>query len=106
MLQLSRELPGQTKLSRNPEWTVRSIAMSLYYAEHTFNQNFGKFTDDLKLLEPFAEPEGALSGICSGLPSIILNSDATEFIARVEDSDRAMVAVIRNDRLLKIEYQE
>ena len=77
--------------------------MSLYYAEHIFQQNFGIFTDDVQVLQTYAEPLGARSGTCSKLPMIELIDDGSGFLARVEDLDSGMVAMIRNDRLLTVE---
>ena len=35
---------------RNPEWTVRSLAVIMYYAQHALQQVRGSFTDDIRLV--------------------------------------------------------
>ena len=64
MLQFSSDTPGSTPFVRNPEWTVRSVAMVLYYAEYAYQGQYGVFTDDIKALQEFANPP-VLLGSCA-----------------------------------------
>jgi len=41
-------LPVPSPPARNPEWTVRSLAMIIYYAQHALQQARGSFTDDMR----------------------------------------------------------
>lgn len=103
MLQFSDDLVNQATFKRNPEWTLRSIAMTLYYAEHSYaSSNNGLFTDNLKDLYPFANPSYAINGTCSILPRINLSGDGKSFIATITASNGEMFAAIQDDRLLSV----
>ena len=56
---------------QSEEWSVRQVAMALYYAEHSYASEHGEFTEELERLVEFisyplgnTEP-GILLGECS-----------------------------------------
>lgn len=81
------------------EWPIRSIAMIIYYAEHSFYNEFGTFTSNVTALNMFASPP-VLNGCCSQLPEIV--SDRSTFVAQVTDTTARFSATVRTDRLLTV----
>jgi hypothetical protein len=103
MLQFADGPVNATEPVRNPQWTVRSVAMALYYAEHAYaDQNNGSFTDDLSLLQAFAPPH-VLDGTCTHKPMILLQNGTAHFTAQVPSLDNGMVASITDDRYLTVQ---
>mmetsp|Transcript_16031 Transcript_16031/g.22487 ORF Transcript_16031/g.22487 Transcript_16031/m.22487 type:complete len:424 (-) Transcript_16031:303-1574(-) len=108
-LQFSNAKVNSTEKIRNKEWTVRSIAAAVYYAEHAYfnGEGNGTFTSDVSLLRkanwssPVPIP-AALEGVCSQLPVIKLTEDKSGFEAHVTSTDNALEATIRNDRYLTV----
>lgn len=84
------------------EWHIRSIAMVLYYAEHSYFDSFGVFTTDLVALDAFAQPPILSGSECSQLPIITLGENQLSFDANVTDNEFVYTASIRNDRLLTV----
>jgi hypothetical protein len=81
------------------EWPIRSIAMIIYYAEHSFYNEFGTFTSNVTALNMFASPP-VLNACCSQLPEI--ESDRSTFVAQVTDTTARFSATVRTDRLLTV----
>ena len=105
ILQLSRETPPPSKHMEvvvYNEWHIRSIAMVLYYAEHSYFDSFGVFTTDLVALDAFAQPPILSGSECSQLPIITLGENQLSFDANVTDNEFVYTASIRNDRLLTV----
>jgi len=88
---------------RSPEWTVRSVAMSLYFAQHAYaGNNSGAYTASIAALAPFASPTGSLDGTCTVTPVVDLAADALSFTATIDASDGSMTATITDRRLLQV----
>ena len=110
MLQFSDSPPGTSSPARNPEWTVRSVAMILYYAEHAFYSVYGYYTDNLTLVNEYASPPILNSSCCTSLPVITLQPSSTVsnenissgFVATMVDYKANYQASIRDDRYLVV----
>jgi hypothetical protein len=85
----------------NPQWTVRTIAMAVYNAEHAFFDANNRFTDSIFELLPYAQAH-TLDGTCTRVPTVTLGGNATSFTAEVPSLDGSMLAVIRDDRYLVV----
>ena len=106
MLQFSTGKVNTTREEVNKEWPLRSIAMTLYYAEHAYaDAHNGSYTDRVDLLLPYAEPAYALTGLCSQAPKIITSNNSTEFVATISSLNDDMIASITTDRYLTISFQ-
>lgn len=82
------------------EWPIRSVAMIIYYAEHNYFNEFGRFTSNVTELNAYASPP-VLDSMCSQLP--LIKIDGQTFEARVADSSDRFSANIRSDRLLVVD---
>ncbi|GAB5364884.1 hypothetical protein AAMO2058_001008500 [Amorphochlora amoebiformis] len=110
-LQFADERINATKVVKNNEWTVRSIAAAIYYAEHAYFSDpmlgNGTFTESLKELkkaksEPPVPIPYALSGICSKTPQIQVSPYGAAFQAYVQSNDGTLLATVRNDRYIQV----
>jgi hypothetical protein len=109
MLQFTTAPPGEYEPEIvNDEWPVRSVAMVLYYAEHAYRSSSGNgtFTSDLETLNAYADPPILAAELCSQLPRIKLTSDEKGFEAHVSDREGVYMAVIRDDRLLRVSKKQ
>jgi hypothetical protein len=94
---------GEADYVWNSEWTLRETAMAMYYAQHAYaREHNGSFTRNVMDLAAYARPVGALDGICTQAPDMIVNADG--FAASIrglgESADR--YATIDNRRLLRV----
>lgn len=114
MLQFSDDAPGTTVPIRNPEWTVRSVAMIVYYAEHAFYNINGFYTDNVTLLNEYASLPILNSSCCTSIPVITLQPSSSQsnenvnsgFVATMTDYKARYQAYIRDDRYLVVQpYQ-
>ena len=102
MLQFSTGAPNSTEPVRNPEWTLRSVAMALYYAQHAYAAaNNGTFAADVAALAAFTADPAVINGTCSAVPSITLASGGG-FAARINSLDGSQLATVRDDRYLRV----
>lgn len=104
MLQFSTGAPGTAEVVYNEEWPVRSVAMILYYAQHSYQQAYGAYTDNITALLPFASEPEVLRGVCTTAPLIALSRNGSAFEAYVTDSGGTITASIRDDRLLLVQH--
>ena len=110
MLQFSDDAPGSTQPMRNPEWTVRSVAMIVYYAEHNFYNINGYYTDNVTALNEYADPPVLNSSCCTSIPVIALQPCSSQlnenissgFVATMIDYRAKYKASIRDDRYLVV----
>lgn len=101
MLQFADGPVNATAPVRNPEWTVRSVAMQLYYAQHAYaDAHNGSYTSDVLLLAPYADPQ-VFAGVCTQVPVVKLANDSLSFVAYVQGYDK-LVASVTDDRLLLV----
>eukprot|EP00043_Microstomoeca_roanoka_P009143 m.87099 g.87099 ORF g.87099 m.87099 type:complete len:258 (+) comp14492_c1_seq2:897-1670(+) len=84
----------------DPNWTIRFVAMQLYYAELAYQQANGKYTDSLEDIAPLTPVEGVLSHGCVGNIAIDLGGQGQNYTATVADVENKNMAVIRDDRYL------
>lgn len=88
---------------RNPEWTVRSVAMALYYAEHAYaSANNNTYTADINALLPYTSDPNILNGYCTHVPNISLHVNGTGFNASIVTLDNTQTATIQDDRYLRV----
>jgi hypothetical protein len=91
---------------RDRSWSVRQVAMTLYYAQVRHRQDTGAFTDDLASLAARAGPwptqDGrVLEGACSlGAPRIALSTARDAYLATVLSRDGRFEATVDNHRAL------
>jgi len=113
-LQFSEEAPGSTDpVVQSEEWTLRQVAMALYYAEHNFaSHHGGMFTDDLETLSqyvnyPQQDIDQDIFSACTDLPLIELSNQRTNFVATMYSfSFPTFTVKITDDRLLTINYDD
>ena len=91
------------------EWTLRQVAMSLYYAEHSYASAHGnRFTEELgSLVEFISYPAGnsepdTLLGECSTPPLIQVSGDKRNFTATVTSYSGELTVTVTNDRFLTV----
>eukprot|EP00298_Acanthocystis_sp_HF-20_P021245 c27474_g1_i1.p1 GENE.c27474_g1_i1~~c27474_g1_i1.p1 ORF type:complete len:386 (+),score=142.90 c27474_g1_i1:2-1159(+) len=96
-IQFSTEQINSTQFVKPLDWAVRSVAMDLYYAQHSYQKSNQSFTQDLSLLQALA-PNNLLDGVCATVTHISLVNNG--FIGIIEDSN--FLALIRNDRFLTV----
>jgi hypothetical protein len=107
-LQFSDAPVNTTQPVRDPEFTVRSVAMAVYYAEHAFAAaNNGTYTGDIQALFWFTADPHIFDGTCTAVPTISLsgnvtNGTGTAFTAYVASLDGSMTASVRDDRYLRV----
>jgi hypothetical protein len=105
ILQFAAGAVNATAPVRNPEWTVRSVAMALYYAEHAFaSANNGTFTADVTSLFWYTPDPAVLAGACSSVPAVTLAPGGGGFNASLASLDGAQVATITDDRFLRVAH--
>jgi hypothetical protein len=75
--------------------------MTVYYAEHSYLQSFGRFTDNIVELNKFADPP-ILIGVCEHQIEISLSKNQSQFMAKVDDLVNRYTAYIRDDRHLEL----
>lgn len=86
---------------RNPEWTVRSVAMEVYYAQHSYRAaHNGSWAPRAADLAPFVSDPAIVAGACSAVPDIQL--EAGGFLAAIASLDGTQLATIRDDRYLRV----
>ncbi len=103
MLQFAAGAVNATPPVRNPEWTVRSVAMALYYAQHAYaSANGGVYTGDVQSLFWYTPDPHVLDGTCTGVPTITLAPGATGFNATIVSATGDMKATITDDRYLRV----
>lgn len=97
----------------NPEWPLRAVAASVYYAEHAYAAaHNGSFTADAGALVAYADPTYggySLNGTCThGPPQITLtNASGTPgFIAWTVAIDGASASSITDDRYMRVFHGE
>ena len=102
MLQFSSAAPNSTAPVRNPEWTIRSVSMAVYRAQHAYAAaHNGTFASALADLLPFAADPAAINGTCSAPPALTVGA-AGGFSARIASLDGTQLATIRDDRYLRV----
>jgi hypothetical protein len=95
---------------RDRSWSVRQVAMTLYYAQVRHRQDTGAFTDDLASLAARAGPwptqDGrVLQGACSlGAPRIALSPARDAYLATVLSRDGRFEATVDHHRALRVRH--
>eukprot|EP01052_Picozoa_sp_SAG31_P048529 SAG31_NODE_10195_length_1172_cov_1.315937_1_plen_259_part_10 len=93
------------------EWTVRSVAMAVYWAQRLFKDNepSGLYATDLAALSPFAPP-GLIDGTCTAPPELAVSEDRTSWTVVVEhvieDSRERLTANLNHLRLLTVSREQ
>ena len=94
---------------QDEEWSLRQVAMSLYYAEHSYASAHGaRFTEELdRLVEFISYPQGnsdpgTLLGECSSPPIIQVSEDQKSFTATVRSYSGELTVTVTSDRLLTV----
>ena len=102
VLQFSDAAPNSTAPVRNPEWTMRSVAMALYYAQRGYAAaHSGSYAGSLTDVLPYAADPHAIDGSCSSVPTIALDG-VGGYSARIGSLDGTQLATIRDDRYLRV----
>jgi len=97
-LQFAEGPVNATEVHKDPDYTVRSVAMQIYYAQHEYTKNHANYTNDLAILSHFAPLGGHMfDGTCTAKPSIRLLEGTKRYVASVAAKDGARVAYIRDD---------
>ena len=107
---LFQDAPGSTEPQvQEEEWSLRQVAMALYYAEHSYASAHGdKFTEELdSLVEFISYPEGnsdpgTVLGECSSPPLIQVSGDKRNFTATVTSYSGELAITVTNDRFLTV----
>ena len=81
------------------QFTIRHVAMELYYAAADYFSLFHRYTDDVTAIAPWA-PEDVLLGNCTRTPDIRVSVDGQHYTAWVFNTAMTRMAVIRDDRYL------
>ncbi|EGD83163.1 hypothetical protein PTSG_03794 [Salpingoeca rosetta] len=89
-----------TSAVKDPDWTIRFLAMQLYYAELSFKMKSDRYSADLAEVEQYTPIPGALTRGCTGKISVSVDAEGKHYSAHVPDVSRRRVAVIRDDRYL------
>mmetsp|Transcript_91591 Transcript_91591/g.236428 ORF Transcript_91591/g.236428 Transcript_91591/m.236428 type:complete len:418 (-) Transcript_91591:105-1358(-) len=99
ILQFAEGAPGSTAPKHYAEWSARSAAMAIYYAQHAYKKDHdGDFADSVdKLLDYSAPP----FEICSQASTQITVGDRT-FMATVAPYGEDFAATVRSDRFLTV----
>jgi len=102
-VQFSTSKPHTTLPVKDPDWTIRYIAMQMYYAQVIFSgAHNGTFASEVDLLVQFAAPH-TLDGTCTQIPEITLSDnglDYTAFVTALGGNPR--VASVNNMRYLVV----
>ena len=102
VLQFSEGAPNSTVPVRNAEWTLRSVAMALYYAQRGYAAaHGGAYASALADVLPYAADPQAIDGTCSAAPAIALDGSGG-YSARIGSLDGSQLATIRDDRYLRV----
>ena len=97
------------ELSIHAEWTVRQVAMAVYYSQHKFaRKNRGLYTSNLTALAehlswPTTDPM-VLQGSCTTVPLIVMGKDGKSFRCFVMSLDGSLEASVSEDRLLTVNH--
>ena len=81
------------------KFTIRHVAMELYYASSFYYTLFQRYTDSIVTLAAWA-PENVLLGNCTKIPVIDVSLDGESYVAYVGNLANTRVAVVRSDRHL------
>jgi len=101
-VQFSTAKPGHTAPIKDPDWTIRYVAMQLYYAEVDFaTNNNGTYTTDLELLSAYA-PAHTLDGTCTQVPQISLSNNGLSYAGNIGSLTSSREATINNMRYLVV----
>eukprot|EP01012_Entosiphon_sulcatum_P011585 TRINITY_DN17086_c0_g1_i1.p1 TRINITY_DN17086_c0_g1~~TRINITY_DN17086_c0_g1_i1.p1 ORF type:complete len:397 (+),score=81.99 TRINITY_DN17086_c0_g1_i1:91-1281(+) len=101
-VQFSTQPPNQTQPVKDPDWTIRHVAMLLYEAELQYQTAHGRYTDNLQDLLAFAPPN-SIDGTCTGLPAIGLLPNGSGYHASIQEKlDGSRTAHIQDDRFLTV----
>jgi hypothetical protein len=101
VLQFSDGPVNSTAPEIHPEWTIRSIAVAIYYAEHAYaGDNGGSYTSNIQELLNYSPDPAIIDGTCSGLISIQVTPSS--FLAAIISSDGTLSATIDDSRLLLV----
>jgi len=102
-LQFSTAKPGRTPPVKDPDWTIRYIAMQLYSAEVDFaTANNGTYTTDLAALSAYA-PSHTLDGTCTQVPEIVLVNNGLGYMGYIGSLSTNREATINDLRYLLVE---
>jgi hypothetical protein len=104
VLQFAEGPVNGTAAVRNGEWTVRSVAMEVYYAQHAFSAaHNGSYAAAAAQLAPYVSDPAILAGACSAVPDIALaGGGAAGFTATIASLDGTQRATVRDDRYLRV----
>jgi aminoglycoside/choline kinase family phosphotransferase len=79
--------------------------MAVYYAQHAFAKGHnGSFTANVTELAAFARPAGALDGVCTRVPDIVLLDNHAGFLVTIRGLGDSVnrTATINDRRLLHV----
>lgn len=111
MLQFATGAINETAPTLNVEWPVRSIAASVYYAQHSYAAaNGGRFTTVPDDLNEYVEDAAILDGTCTGgipvsLVAFVDGMGSPRFSASIPPNpsgDATARASIDDTRLLRV----
>jgi Carbohydrate family 9 binding domain-like len=101
MVQFSDDPVNTTAPVKHPEWSIRSIAVAIYYAEHAYaGDNNGSYTNSIQALMNYVPDPAILDGTCSGQISIQVTPSS--FLAAIISSDGTLSATIDDSRFLLV----
>eukprot|EP00049_Salpingoeca_infusionum_P010011 m.169847 g.169847 ORF g.169847 m.169847 type:complete len:438 (-) comp14511_c0_seq3:1246-2559(-) len=102
-LQFANSSVNTTQPVKDPDWTVRFVAMQLYYAQQNFYRINAVYTQDVAQLDAYTPVQGLLARQCTGTISITLSSDPNAlFTISVADIVTKRIASVRSDRYLVV----
>eukprot|EP00054_Salpingoeca_dolichothecata_P025967 m.183670 g.183670 ORF g.183670 m.183670 type:complete len:370 (-) comp25516_c0_seq5:78-1187(-) len=99
-LQFSTDAVNATGPVRDPDWTIRFLAMQVYYAQLSYFKTYAAYTDDISKLSPLTPVHGALEQDCTRPISIHLRNGTQEYTAELPSLKTKRTAFIRDDRYL------
>jgi len=98
-IQFSTDVVNATSVRKDPDFSIRSVAMQLYYAEHAFFAVQNRYTDNINELAQYLTL-GKNIFLCVNATTII--SDNTTFTVSVAGLNTQRVATVTDDRYLLV----
>eukprot|EP01147_Barroeca_monosierra_P004104 gene4104-8466_t len=97
-LQFADTNVNRTSVVPDPDWTVRFIAMQLYYAEETY----GVYTSNIKDVVDLTPIPNVLTSRCTGTITIFVEKSGDKYHGHVPNVNGTRTAIIRDDRYLLV----
>ena len=89
-----------TEAVRDPDWTIRFLAMQVYYAELAHEKKHGAYTDNMDVVASLTPIPNALTRNCTGSIHVQLHQSGRHYTAFVRSLNSTRTASVRDDRYL------